>query len=423
MPTIGYRDQEGRVVVRDGQMRVLAAREAGVTVPVVVTDRDTAATKRIVEQLVANEQRTALTATDRLAAFRQLSLEGMTDAAIARETGTKRDQIATTLIVAKSEAATAAVTDRALTLDDALIFAEFQDDPDAIARLHQVIDDGDSDDLGYWAERIRQDRSRREAIAALAAEWEANGVRAVTDTDEYDRLANLTDADDHATDPADRPGLDPDTHATCPGHAVTIRDWGQPTAELVCTTAAVHHPRYLGWRATTAPTVPATPEEEKARREADKVDRRRVRENNKAWDAADALRQKFVRTLLQRKTLPKDWTLFAAISTTRFGYMVRNDMSAGVRELMGIDQGDRYGNKGVADWVEQNPGKAAHVALAFMLSAFENAADRNWWRSPSAEGAAYLIQLSKWGYRLTDVEKIATGQNPDSGTDAASDTE
>ncbi len=63
--------------------------------------------------------------------------------------------------------------------------------------------------------------------------------------------------------------------------------------------------------------------------------------------------------------------------------------------------------------VEQHPGKAPHVALAGVLSAFENAADRNWWRYPTAEGAAYLNQLAAWGHRLTDVEKIAAGIQPD----------
>ena len=60
LPTIGYRNADGAVVVRDGQMRVLAAREAAVTVPVFVTARDDSTAKRIAEQLVANERRTAL---------------------------------------------------------------------------------------------------------------------------------------------------------------------------------------------------------------------------------------------------------------------------------------------------------------------------------------------------------------------------
>jgi hypothetical protein len=55
--------------------------------------------------------------------------------------------------------------------------------------------------------------------------------------------------------------------------------------------------------------------------------------------------------------------------------------------------------------------------LAHAVSAFENAADRNWWRYPTAEGKAYLAQLVAWGYRLTDVEKIPTGQTPTSDAD------
>ena len=75
LPTIGYRNADGAVVVRDGQMRVLAAREAGTTVPVFVTERGDSTAARIAEQLVANERRTGLTDADRLQAYRQLELE------------------------------------------------------------------------------------------------------------------------------------------------------------------------------------------------------------------------------------------------------------------------------------------------------------------------------------------------------------
>ncbi|MBT1631472.1 hypothetical protein [Curtobacterium flaccumfaciens] len=57
-----------------------------------------------------------------------------------------------------------------------------------------------------------------------------------------------------------------------------------------------------------------------------------------------------------------------------------------------------------------------------VLSAFENAADRNWWRNPSTEGAAYLNQLAAWGHRLTGVEKIAAGIKPEP-VEQAEDTE
>jgi len=411
LPTIGYRNADGAVVVRDGQMRVLAAREAAVTVPVFVTARDDSTAKRIAEQLVANERRTALTDGDRLAAYRQLEIEGLSVTAIARETGTKRDTVKQTLAVAKSEAATKAVTDSALTLDDALLFAEFQDDPEAIAELQGCVEDGDTDDLPFVAESIRQDRQSKADMARITGEWEAKGVRVVTSEDDYTSLSSLTDAEDDADE---RPVLDAEAHATgCAGHAVFLQAWGQHAAVAVCTTPEAHHVKYPRYSFTSAPATELTEEEAAEQKEAEKAARRELIANNKAWDAADTLRTEFVKSLLQRKTLPKDWTMFAAVAGTRHGWTMRADNSGGVGDLLSIESGTGYGTNAVALWVEQHPAKAPHVALAVVLSAFENAADRKWWRYPSAEGAAYLNQLAAWGHRLTDVEKIAAGIQPD----------
>ncbi len=412
LPVIGYRDEKGRIIVRDGQMRVLAALEAGISVPVLVTDRDTTDAKRVTEQLVANEQRTALSTGDRLAAYRQLELAGMSEAAISRETGTTRATVKATLAVAKSEAATAAITDSALTLDEALILAEFDGDETALATLHQVIEDGDTAELPYYAERLRQDAARRKAVAALAAEFEVKGVRVVGDEADCESLSNLTDASDDETDMSARPALTPETHEACAGRAVTFRAWGEPVPIEVCTTPEVHHRRYPSYRTASVTKAPATPEEEQAQKDADKAARRELIAHNKAWDAADVLRREFVVSLFQRKALPKDWALFVATTTTRFSATIRNDVSYGVRTLLGVDTENAYGAQGVAEWVEKNPAKAGHVVLAHAVSAFENAADRNWWRYPTVEGRAYLTQLEAWGYRLTDVEKIATGQTP-----------
>ena len=92
LPTIGYRNEAGEVVVRDGQMRVLAARETGHPVPVVITSRDTSDAARLVEQVVANDRRTALTDGDRIEAYRQMELAGLSVAQIAtyRSRSTRR---------------------------------------------------------------------------------------------------------------------------------------------------------------------------------------------------------------------------------------------------------------------------------------------------------------------------------------------
>ncbi|MBT1607996.1 hypothetical protein KK105_14610 [Curtobacterium flaccumfaciens pv. betae] len=151
LPTIGYRNADGAVVVRDGQMRVLAACEAAVAVPVFVTARDDSTAKRIAEQLVANERRTALTDGDRLAAYRQLEIEGLSVTAIARETGTKRDAVKQTLTVAKSDAAATAVASGQATFTQALILSEFDGDADAVTELTEWIAEGYDDELTHVA--------------------------------------------------------------------------------------------------------------------------------------------------------------------------------------------------------------------------------------------------------------------------------
>ncbi|UWD85294.1 hypothetical protein [Curtobacterium flaccumfaciens] len=238
LPTIGYRNADGAVVVRDGQMRVLAACEAAVAVPVFVTARDDSTAKRIAEQLVANERRTALTDGDRLAAYRQLEIEGLSVTAIARETGTKRDAVKQTLTVAKSDAAATAVASGQATFTQALILSEFDGDADALAALNEAISEGyDEDELTHYAAELRQDRERRDARAKVLAELVAEGKRVVED-DDYDSLDRLTDAADDVTDYTERHPLDPEAHAECAGVAWTVSEWGDPGAG-----AGVHHSR------------------------------------------------------------------------------------------------------------------------------------------------------------------------------------
>lgn len=82
-PILARRDTQGAVVVRAGQRRTLAAREAGlVTIPAYIVEADDTTVDRIVAQMVENDHREAVTDADRVAAFQQLAFEGMTPAVI-----------------------------------------------------------------------------------------------------------------------------------------------------------------------------------------------------------------------------------------------------------------------------------------------------------------------------------------------------
>jgi ParB family chromosome partitioning protein len=418
LPTIGYRNADGAVVVRDGQMRVLAAREAAVAVPVFVTARGDSKAARIAEQLVANERRTALTDGDRLAAYRQLEIEGLSVTAIARETGTKRDAVKQTLTVAKSDAAATAVASGQATFTQALILAEFDGDADAVAALNAAISEGyDDDELTHYATQLRQARERRDAREKVRADLVAEGKRVVGEDDDYDSLDRLTEAADDVLDYQERHPLDPEQHTDCAGVAWAVTEWGTPEPVQVCTTPDAHHPRYLGYRATVqvgggASEPEKSDEDRAAEAEERKAARRVLVANNKAWDAADDVRRDWITGLLQRKNAPKDAARFLAVALTCHAHTRHASGMVSASGLLGIESSG-WERDTLSQWIEQHPAKGLHMSLAVVLAGFENTANREWWRTPDADSRGYLGQLAAWGYPLSQVEKIAAGIQPD----------
>jgi ParB family chromosome partitioning protein len=415
LPTIGYRDHVGRIVVRDGQMRVLAAREVGCEVPVFITARDDNAVKRIAEQLVANERRTALMDADRLAAYRQLEIEGLSVTAIAKETGTKRDAVKQTLTVAKSDAAAAAVTSGQASFTQALILAEFDGDAEAVTELTACIEDGyDDDELAHVAARLHREQERAAAVGALTAELTAAGKRVVTDDDDYELLSRFTSVADDVTAYDDRTPITEDAHTECPGAAFEVMQYGEVTARAVCTTPNAHARRVQGYNptGTAEPVEPKSDADAAAEAEERKAARRLLVANNKAWDAAEDVRREWITTFLQRKTAPKDAARFLALALTRHATTRYNTGAVSTQGLLGIEESG-WEPEVMGAWVEQHPGKGLHVSLAVVFAAFENSANRDWWRYPNEHSRGYLTQLAAWGYPLSQVEKIAAGIEPD----------
>jgi ParB family chromosome partitioning protein len=406
LPGLGYRDAEGRVVVRDGQMRVLAAREAGTTMPVFVTARGDNDATRIAEQLVANERRTALSDGDRLNAYRQLELAGLSVAGIARETGTDKEQVKATLTVAKSEAATAAVIDRQVSFDAALLLAEFDGDEDATAELNEYIREGYDDELQFVAQQHRNRKIAEAEAVKVADQHREQGITVLDDdATGWKYLDTLSDEPVSEDDPrAMLAAIEPDAHTACQGHAVLVRPLGDSAVvTAVCTTPEQHTARHPYDR----PAAELTPEEEAERAaEAAAAAARRERDNRLAdeWTAARAVRRTWLAGLVGSKALPKDaarWTA-AALLTSMPDYYGSRVTAA---DLLGIpDDAD------AAEWARKRPGKAGHVAFAFALAEVETIIGRYGWSMAHTAAVPYLNQLVAWGYTLSHVEQIVTGE-------------
>jgi ParB family chromosome partitioning protein len=116
-PIIAVRTQEG-VEVRDGQRRTLAAREANLQIiPVYIidasaTDENATTAERIAQQIVANDQRSALTDAQRAKGINQMLLAGVTPAKVAKKLAVDHHTVTAAASVAESLTAMAALARR-----------------------------------------------------------------------------------------------------------------------------------------------------------------------------------------------------------------------------------------------------------------------------------------------------------------------
>ena len=405
VPILAHPDQNGNIIVRDGQRRTLAAREADAEdVPVYVVDASDEKRIRIIQQYITNEHRAGLTDTDRAEAWRQLALDGMSVTAIAKQTGTKRTTVKTGLAVAESDIAKTAVTQHALTLDQALILTEFEDDPDALAELTSIAAH-DPESFDPYAQRHLDDKATKEEIAALRAQYEADGYTVM----DYPAWGDEDVAFLHDLLTADGERVTEENYAGKDGHAIAIGErWGSIDIAHVVVNWREHGLTSIRHNQPNTRSGSMTEEE--------KAERRRVVANNKAWVSAEKVRRAWVTKLLGRKRLPSQALAFAATVIADNRHEVARAASDGhdmAATLLSLDGQRHYGQPHpIAAMTQATPTKAGHALLAVALGALEAATNKNSWRNPDQATRAYLDQLAAWGYTLSDVETLIT--DPDS---------
>jgi ParB family chromosome partitioning protein len=451
VPIVGVRTAEGRVRVRYGHRRTLAAVHAArPSVPVVViadeaTDDD-AQVQRIVGQWVENEHRTSLTVAERVGALAQLAAFGVSPAQIAKRTKTGRRDVDAALAVAASDLAKAAtVRYDFLDLAQAAVIADFEDDTEAVKMLVAAAKNGQFD---HVAQRLRDGRAEAVRRAALEAELTAAGVAVIPAPKHGDIARHL-----NALDGADGEPLTTDAHRDCPGHAAyvgTVHGWidtatGEPIADdedsddgqddgdgdrsegededaapaqtwgsylavrYACTapTAHGHRDRY-GSNRSTAP-MRRVAEMDETEREAAREERREVVENNKAWTSAQKVRRAWLRTFSARKTAPKGTAVFVATALATDAEIVAGiGGNALAADLLGLPAGGYGRNTTLQDLIAQaSESRAQLIALVQVLAAYEDRTDRNDWRHHRPHTAGYLNWLSANGYALSEVEQRA----------------
>lgn len=413
-PVIAHRKDNGdgttTVHVLMGQRRTCGAVEANAAlIPVMVVSSPDEA-ERITTQIVENVQRSALTDADEADAFHQLSLLGVSAAQIAKKTGRAKTQVEGALKAKKSTAGEAALS-KGLSIEEALVLAEFEGDEDATEELESVIAD-EREMLAHAAQQLRDRRTREQARVDLLAELAAAGTTVVDHasygyypTDENVRPSGLLRADgERATDD--------DANAVF----VDSNYYGE-----VFTVPVVSGWKDLGFTlrhaaTSSAPSGPMTDEQ--------KADRRTLIANNRAMVSATTVRRDFVRSLLAKKQAPKGWQQFTAYALTHHpvvasGY--KGDVAATMAGAK-IEGKETWGWNPLRDHVAKTTTRPEVSMIALVCAGFEETIAKDSWRSPSASHLTYITQLVTWGYTPSEVEQIIldsanTTTEPDEDTE------
>lgn len=405
-PTAYWDDNAGAWQVLDGQRRVLAARKAEhATIPVVIVDPADADDLRIVDQLAANEHREQLADVDKANAYGELSLFGRSSDWIQKRTNLPEALIQTGIRISQSKTA-AAVAEKhpTLMLEQAAVFAEFEDDTEALEQLEETLRDK-PEQIVHRASQIRQERqdqaARDTAIAALSAE----GIDVVENR--LDGAWPLTQTFATAQRTGGAVTLEQAQQTGAAVAAILYRSWRDDderwVPEYYVLDGKTHGLHTYDWNDKPAKNEPT---------EKDRAARKAARENTKAWKAATEVRRDFVRGLYQRKELPLGWTGFTLDQQLNLIKQQQQSTWKSIGAILGIDGLTSAWDAlpKLKTYIADRPQNVSQIMFAIALGTFEGQQDfdtKGWSFTEEAgtEVVTYLKLLATWGYTLSEVEQ------------------
>ncbi|HEY3339583.1 MAG TPA: ParB N-terminal domain-containing protein [Propionicimonas sp.] len=400
MAILVQRHEDGTLHVRAGQRRTLGAIAAErATIPARIIDGTNDDAERIVQQVLENDARKNLTDTDRSAAYHQMALLGLPAATIARRLHKPKAEVEAGITVAASRAGLDAAS-QGLSLLDAAVFAEFEDDEDGTRRLRDAVRYGKP--LAHAAQRIRdgprrEGQGRRPDQAPQARQGHRHpGARLLG----------------HQPQGPERPARQGQQDAPDRRDA---RHLPRPRRlDRHHRRRAGRHLRLLGLQGqrqvkNTDPTKRANPMSEE-----DRAARREVVANNKAWKSAETVRREWLANFAKRKTAPKTAAAFIA-RVMIDGYTINKAREQGHRlaaDMLGTTaHADHTGWHPVSETLAAQAAKAAparaqQIALVVGLAAVEDNTHTGTWRNAYGVTRDYFAFIQECGYELSEVEAL-----------------
>ncbi|PUA79503.1 ParB/RepB/Spo0J family partition protein [Nocardioides currus] len=454
-----YRNEDGQHVLLRGQRRTVTAAEVGTPtglIPARVVPQPADA-DRIGDQMVENIHRAGMRESEIVAGVEQLALLGVSAAQIAKRTSIDRPTVNAALAVTKADQTRNRLDSGDLTLEEAGIFAEFEHDPDAVARLEYAMRYRRS--LTHEAQRLRDEAAERAADAAEVERLRAEGLPVLTaeEVEQAEQEGEVLRIERLVTE--DGEPLAEEEWPNVPGARVhVVKEWIYPEDEydeeaedgsdeesedcepaepyqqyvpvwvLTDLAASGLRRRGGGSGSSTADSSDDDGEsaEAEAQREQQRQERRRVIANNKAWASAETVRREWLAGFVARKTAPKGAEALICEAVVTGHYTLSKAMDHRhpmLFTLLGIEVPTGYYGAGHDECHKiatkaTTPKAATMTTLATVVAAWEASTSKHTWRSPSAWDARVLGALAQWGYQPSEVERILLGEEPQASTDS-----
>lgn len=415
---VGYQDEDGKTHVTIGQRRVSAALEIGwPVIPIVIKSRPDAEADRneelrIIAQLAENEQRAPLHESEAAIARQQLALFGVSEDQIARKTNSSKALVTTSLKVARSEKALAAIDKHQLTLDQAALLIEFEGDDQATKELEETASTR-PEQLEHVAQAQRSRLARQRDGQSIEDKARAEGWAVVYRTDQYsygipsghERVESLWRADDKK-----QTRLTVDDVKDSPGRVVYIDTMGYGETAKVQWLIKDHKKHgFDSYSYSSGAAKGPLTEDEKAARRQKRVDKAEM------TDATIVRRAWISDTLLASKPALDTTIGWIAAASTGATIALGYDQAAQgtardlAADLLGIE---RHGNDGRSTYDKalaeaHTTPERVRLLLAYSIALVEHVAgnQRHHQYAQNTALAPYFLQLQEWGYTLADVEQ------------------
>ncbi|AXG78902.1 ParB N-terminal domain-containing protein [Streptomyces paludis] len=408
----------GVLQVNDGNRRLYGSKDAGLThLPYEWDDDDRDAAGQFLDMITTAQHRKSLTPSEMNQAMFSAAEAGAQVGRIARAAGVRQKDVKALVKVRSDEKLSAAVSGASSyewTFEHMAALGEFADDAEALAAITEaaVEDDADAGDVDWAIAVERTKRDKRIKAEAHRAELETAGQK-IRDAEELSERAV----------PVWRlRGISIEEHTECKGLVWVFDERRGDRYEPYCSAPGLYgHAVPEGASASGSATTSADKEAERAARAA-------VKKGNIDWDAAEALRRKWITDLSKRRNLPKSTTstliehVNEALLNGSWG--ISDDLNKeGTTEILagflGLNAEQAKDRGSFTGHVAKDPRRAPQLQFAAIAAVREKCANRSAWRTDDQHApwtrkptARWFKILASLGYPLTPIEQSVVDEEP-----------